>query len=148
MRDVALFGERRNNDHWNPSAISKKIEWLDIARIVVASTFVKGDKNRSGLPQIGVALYFIDDLLDEASEEIELGRRGMSINPAAWLYVRDSRKSAVVNILVQVNRVLEMLCAYGGVGHDRRLVLERVANGAILIALWPHLSEIQLVFIV
>src|ERR1700736_3761207 len=72
----------------------------------------------------------------------------MSVNPAAGLHIRNRGKVAALDVFVQVFGVLQVCVADGGVGHDFGLVLEGVADVAVLVALGSHGSVVNLVFIV
>src|ERR1700688_4416775 len=71
----------------------------------------------------------------------------MSVNPAAGLHVRNCGKVAALEVFVEVLGVLQVRGADGGVGHNFGLVLERVADVAVLIALGADGAVIELVFI-
>src|ERR1700736_2910386 len=72
----------------------------------------------------------------------------MSVNPAAGLHIRNRWEVAALDVFVEVLGVLQVRGADGGVGHDFGLVLEGVADIAVLIALGSHGSVVNLVFIV
>src|ERR1700730_18369194 len=72
----------------------------------------------------------------------------MSVNPTTWLYIRNGGKVAALDVFVKVHGIFQVRGADGGVGHDFGLVLEGVADVAILIALGSHGSVVNLVFIV
>ena len=118
VSDVACFCVRRNHDERNARAVAKVVEWLHVAGVVVTAAFVHGDEDCSARPQFGIALHGVDDFLYEAFEQVDLGGSGMSIHPAAGLGVRDRGQGSILNIGVEVRRVLKMGGAHRGVGHD------------------------------
>src|ERR1700719_669361 len=71
----------------------------------------------------------------------------MSVNPAAGLHVGNRGKIAAFEVFVEIFGVLQVGGANGGVGHDFGLILERVADVAVLIALGADGAVIELVFI-
>ena len=72
----------------------------------------------------------------------------MSVNPAAGLHIRNRGKVAALDVFVEVFGVLQVRGADGGVGHNLGLILEGVADVAVLVALGSHGSVVNLVFIV
>src|SRR5215472_1572431 len=69
----------------------------------------------------------------------------MPVNPSARLYKGNGRQVAAGDRGVQIGRVLIMVVAQGFVGHEARLVLESVADIAVLVAVRPHGAVVQLV---
>src|SRR6202162_4844776 len=130
MRDVACRGEGRNHQSWNSGAVAEVIEGLDISGVVVAAAFVEGNDDGGAGPQCFVGLYFVDDLLHEALEQIEFGRRWVSIKPAVGLHKGNGRQRAVLDRLIEFGGVAQVR-ATGRAGHDRRGVLKRVADVAV-----------------
>jgi len=55
----------------------------------------------------------------------------MAIEQAVWFAIRDRRKRIVLYVGDQIRGVLDMCCPDCGVAHDRRRVLERIADLAI-----------------
>ncbi len=68
---MACFSEARDDDHRDASAIAEEIYWLNVTGVVVASAFVERDENSGVLPEGGIGLYSVDDLLDEAFVQVE-----------------------------------------------------------------------------
>ena len=74
--DVAFLGEFRDHDQGYARAVVEEAHRLHISRVVVAAALVKRDEN-GGVIRVGRRLHLIDDLLDEAFEQVELrGGRG------------------------------------------------------------------------
>src|SRR5580700_10278255 len=71
----------------------------------------------------------------------------MPIDPSAGLNERHRRQSSILYIAVKIRRVFEMGGPDRGVGHDRSVVLERVADVAVLVTLRTHLAIVKLVFV-
>src|SRR5215472_9162017 len=72
----------------------------------------------------------------------------MAVHPSAWLHKRDRGQLAVVDVLVEMIHVHDVAGTYVLVGHDLLLILESVADVAVLIALWANFSKVELIRIV
>ena len=72
----------------------------------------------------------------------------MAIDQAAGLDEGDRRQSAVLDVCIEIRRVLDVRGADGGIGHDRRVVLEGVADVAVFIGLLADRAVVQLIRIV
>lgn len=68
VTNVAALGKWRNDDQWNPGAVSEKVQRLNVARIVIAAALVEGDKNRRARPHFRIRLYRLYNLLRESLE--------------------------------------------------------------------------------
>src|SRR5882762_6827731 len=135
------------HDHWDARAITEEIEVLDIAGVIVTAAFIDSDEDRSALPEFLVGLNGVDDFLDEALEQVKFGRGGMTVNPTAWLNERNGRQGAILDVGVKIKRVHDMGGANGIVGHDLCLILERVADVAVLVALCANGPIVELVLV-
>src|SRR5580765_1678061 len=71
----------------------------------------------------------------------------MAVYPAAGFHIGNCGQRAVGDVFVEIDRVFQVLGADGGVGHDLRLVLERIADVAVLIAGRADRTVVQLVFV-
>ena len=69
----------------------------------------------------------------------------MPIDKPAWFDNGDGRQRAVCDVAVEIRRVLDMSRADGGVGHDGGVVLEGIADGAILICLCTKSTVVELI---
>ena len=56
----------------NAGAVAEIIQRLHVSGVVVTAALIEGDEDRGVLPQRRILLYFIDDLLGEAFEQIQL----------------------------------------------------------------------------
>src|SRR5580658_2849537 len=65
----------------------------------------------------------------------------MAVREPAGFHDRNSRKRALLDVIVEVDRVLDMLGADSRVGHDGGVVLERVADVAVLISVGDGSAE-------
>src|ERR1700733_15975006 len=70
--DHATGGIRRDDEKRDAGAIAEEVDRLDITGVIVSAAFIEGDEDGSARPQRR-SLHLIDDLVDEALEEIELG---------------------------------------------------------------------------
>ena len=61
----------------------------------------------------------------------------MTVHPAAGLDIGDRGQIAAGDITVKIGGVNDVGGANGIVGHDLRLIMERVADVAILVAFGP-----------
>ncbi len=82
---VSALSEWGDDDQGNPRSVSKEVERLYIAGVIVSAPFVEGDEDRSALPSFRTGLDGINNLLGEAFENIQLRRRGMSVSRPTWL---------------------------------------------------------------
>ena len=73
MGDMTALGIFGYNDERNASSISEEVDGLDVARVVVSAALIEGDEDGGVVPERRVRLDLVDDLLDEAFEEIEFG---------------------------------------------------------------------------
>src|SRR6266566_7750997 len=71
----------------------------------------------------------------------------MTVHPAAGLDVGDRGQIAAGDITVEIGGVNDVGRANGIVGHDLRLIMERVADVAILVALRADRAVVELVFV-
>src|SRR5467141_2310861 len=71
----------------------------------------------------------------------------MTIHPAAGLDVGNRGQIAAGDIAVKIGRVNDVGSANGVVGHDLRLIVERVADVAILVAVRADGAVVELVFV-
>src|SRR5271169_5396415 len=92
MGDVPADAIGRYHNHWNPGTVAEEIERLDIARIPGSATFIEGDEDRGFGPERLIGLDAVDDILDEAFEQIEFRGRWMAIHKAARLDVGHGRQ--------------------------------------------------------
>ena len=65
----------------------------------------------------------------------------MAVHEAAGLDEGNRGQRAVGDVRVQVRRVLDVGLADAGVRHDRRVVLERVADVAVLVRVGDGSAE-------
>src|SRR5271156_1483580 len=65
----------------------------------------------------------------------------MAVNEPAGFDERNGRERAVRDVGVKVGRILDVRLADCGVGHDRSIVLERVANVAVLVRSGDGLAQ-------
>ena len=117
----------------NSGAVAEVIERLDISGVVAAAFVERNlERNNDGGagPQSFVGLYFVDDLLHEALEPIEFGRRWACIQPALGLYEGHGRQRAVLDRRIAFGGVADVR-ATGGAGDYRRGVLERLPDVAV-----------------
>ena len=135
----------RSNDQWNASAVAEEIERLHVTGVIIATALIEGDKDCRVLPGRRILLHFIDDLLGEAFEKIQLGRRRMAINQSAGLDEGNCGERAVLDVLIQVGRVLDMRRADGRIGHDRGVILERAAGVAVFVRILSDSRIVQLI---
>ena len=71
----------------------------------------------------------------------------MAIHPAAGFHERDRWQSSVGNVAVKVEGVLDVRGAHRVVGHDLRLVLDAIADVAVLITIRANDAVVQLIFV-
>ena len=90
--DVASRAVRRDDDQRNTGAVAEEVQRLHVAGIVVAATLIFGDEDSSFFPQFRVGLHGVNDLLSETFEQIQLGRRWVTIDQSAGLDDGDSRQ--------------------------------------------------------
>ena len=95
--------------------------------------------------RVRVCLHCVDDLLDEAFEEIELGGGRVAIDQAAGLDEGDRGQVSVRDVVVEVGGVLDVGRADGGVGHDGGVVLEGIADVAVLVGVRADGAVVELV---
>src|SRR5207342_483494 len=64
-----------------------------------------------------------------------------------WLYIGDSSQMAVVELVEEIDHVLDELLALRRITHDRRRVLERIADVAVPVATGAdeHVDRILLI---
>src|ERR1700694_1543942 len=71
----------------------------------------------------------------------------MTVHPAAGLDVGDRGQIAAGDVAVKIGGVNDVGGANGVVGHDLRLIMERVADVAILVAVRTDGAVVELVFV-
>src|SRR6266566_5871652 len=71
----------------------------------------------------------------------------MTVHPAAGLDIGDRGQIAAGDITVKIGGVNDVGGANGIVGHDLRLIVERVADVAILVAVRADRAVVELVFV-
>src|SRR5467141_32992 len=71
----------------------------------------------------------------------------MTVHPAAGLDVRDRGQIAAGDVIVKIGGVNNVGGANGIVGHDLRLIMERVADVAILVAVRADGAVVELVLV-
>jgi hypothetical protein len=67
----------------------------------------------------------------------------VAIHPSAGLHERHRRQLAILDVFVKIVGVRDVRRANGLIGHDLLLVLKRVADVAVLVALRANLSVIE-----
>src|SRR4029077_19117683 len=87
MGDVTAPRERRDRDHGNTWTRAEEVDRLNEAGIIITATFVHGDEDCRAFPLLLVALCELDDVLGEGFEQIELRRRGVTVQGAVRLDV-------------------------------------------------------------
>ncbi len=92
VKDAATRGVRRDDNERDAGAVAEEVDRLHVAGVVVAAAFVEGDEDGGVLPQSRVGLDFIDDLLGEAFEQVELRGGRVSVDEAARLDDRNCRQ--------------------------------------------------------
>src|SRR5580700_1427869 len=132
MRDMPRLEIRTYHKKYDPSAVAEEIERLYVTRIVIAAAFVKGDEDHRVF-RIPRRFDRIHNFLAEALEQVELRGGRMAVNEAARFNDGNGRERAVGDVAVEIRGVLDMRFANGIVSHDRRVVLERIADGAIFV---------------
>src|SRR3977135_2719564 len=147
VRNMATTAVGRYHNQRDARAIAKEIKVLDIAGVIVTAAFIDSDEDRSALPEFLVALNGVDDFLDEALEQVKFGRGRMAVNPTAWLNERNGRQGAILDVGVKIKRVHDVGGANGIVGHNLCLVLKRVADVAVLVALCANGPIVELVLV-
>src|SRR5262249_6426754 len=106
--DVASLGEGRDDDERNARPITKKVERLHEARVVVASDFVHGNDERGILGKFGMPLEPIEDAVNERLKLIELGAGRMSVSEAVRFQIRHRKQMAVLEAVKEVGRILDV----------------------------------------
>src|SRR4030088_1197100 len=96
VRDVPGFGVLGNHERGYPGAVTKVVERLNVAGVVVAAALVEGDDDRGTLPQVFVGLDAVNDFLYEAFEQIKLRRSRVPVEPAVGLHIRNRRQRSVL----------------------------------------------------
>src|ERR1700760_2468525 len=86
VRHMAALGIGRHNDERDPGAIAEEVNWLDVARIVVAAAFVESDEDCGALPHFRIGLHLVHNLLHEPFKQIQLRRGRMAIVETARLH--------------------------------------------------------------
>src|SRR5579872_288364 len=130
VHDTDVTREARDHDHGDAGAVAEEVDRLDIARVIVAAALVRGNHDRRILPQRRIRLDPIDDLLDEAFEELPFRGSRMPVEEPVGLHDGDGRQRAALDVAVEIADALEV-GAQGGVGHDLRRVEERIADVAV-----------------
>ena len=75
---------------------------MNVSGIVVTAAFVEGNEDRGVLPQRGIRLHRVNDLLGEAFEQVELGRGRVAVHEPAGLDEGNGGKVAVSDVRIQV----------------------------------------------
>src|ERR1035437_2549185 len=91
VHHAAAGGIGGNHDERNAGAIAEEIDGLDVARIPVAATLVKGDKDGGVGPKFRLGLPLGDNLADECFEDVDLRTYRMAVIQTARVDKRDSR---------------------------------------------------------
>src|ERR1700722_13914062 len=86
---VATLGVGRDDQQRNTGSVAEEVYRLNVARVVVTAAFVLSDEDRGAGPDFRLRLHSVDDVLDEAFEQFELRRRGMTVGRPAGLHDRN-----------------------------------------------------------
>src|SRR4030088_1052995 len=81
VRDMPGLGVLRNHERGYPGAVTKVVERLNVAGVVVTAALVEGDDDGGTLPQVFVGLDAVHDFLYEALKQIELRRSRVPVQP-------------------------------------------------------------------
>src|SRR5258707_7910821 len=117
--DLAAAGEGRDHNQRNTGAVAEEIERLKEPRIPVTTALVKGDDEGGLLKQLGVGPQLVNNVIDHGLEEIELRTRRVSVDKAVGFHIGDRWKLAVIEVIEEIDRVLDMLLALLRIAHDR-----------------------------
>src|ERR1022692_4936186 len=69
----------------------------------------------------------------------------MTVDEAARLDEGNRRERAIRDFLVKIRDILDVRRTDRGIGHDRRVVLERIANIAVLVGVRADRAVVQLI---
>src|SRR6516164_2314185 len=147
VRNVARPGVGRNHDHRNARPVAEEIEGLRVSGVVVTTTFIRGNENGRTRPEPRIRPHRVHYLLDEAFIQVPLRGRRMTVYPAARLHEGDRGQCSVGDIFVKIRGVLKVSVTNFVVGHDLGLILETVADIAILIAVGANGAVVELVLV-
>src|SRR5205807_9175838 len=114
----AALGKGRDDDERDARSITEKVEWLHVARVIITAAFVKRDDEGCVFGKLGMCLKSIEDTFDERFKNLELGACGMAIAEAIRLQIGHRRKLAMVQIIEEINRVLDVRLALCRIAHD------------------------------
>src|SRR5215469_14225731 len=147
VRNVARPGVGRNHDHRNARPVPEEIKGLRESGIVITTAFIRGNENGRTRPELRIRLHRVHYLLDEAFIKVPLRGSRMTVHPAARLHEGDRRQSSIGDIVVKIRGVLKVRVTNLLVGHDLSLILETVANVAVLIAGGANGAVVELVLV-
>src|SRR5215468_6900097 len=111
VHDLAAAGEGRDHKQRNPGAVSEEIERLKEPRIPVTAALVKGDHEGGFLKQLRVGTQLVDNVVDHGLEKIELRACRVSVDKAVGFHIGDRWQLAVIEIIEEVDRVLDVRLA-------------------------------------
>src|ERR1035438_1984536 len=83
--DVSTLCEGRHDDQRSAGAVAEKVQGLDVAGIIVATTLVKGDEDRGARPGFRIGLNRRYDLLHEAFKQVEFRGGRVTVDKSAGL---------------------------------------------------------------
>src|SRR5260370_9694882 len=129
---LAAAGEGRDHKQRNAGAVAEEIERLNEPRIPVTAALVKRNHEGGLFKQFRWGLKLIYNVFDHGLEEIELRASRVSVDETVGFHVGDRRQLALIEIIEEIDRVLDVLLALLRVAHDRFRVGERVADVAVV----------------
>src|SRR6516165_10879512 len=119
VRNMSAGAVGRHHNHRNVGTVTKVVELLDVTRIRVSTAFVEGNEYGGLSPEFRIGLHEIDDLLNKSFEQIHLRRRWVPIYEPTGLNVGHRRQRTVLNVIVEVGRVLQVRGSNLRITHDR-----------------------------
>jgi hypothetical protein len=109
VRDVTARRVRRDRDERDARAVAEEVERLHVAGVPVAAALVERDEDGGVLPELGLRLDRVDDLLGVALEEVELRRGRVAVEQTARLGDREGGEPAVRDVRVEIGQVLQVV---------------------------------------
>src|SRR6516162_5880768 len=95
VANVAALAESGNGDHRDAGAVAEEVELLHVTGVVGSAALVEGDKDGGVVPKVRICLNPIDNLLNEALEQVQFRGRGMAVDETARLDPRNGRQFAL-----------------------------------------------------
>ncbi len=131
MVDLAARGIGRKDQQRQTRSVAEEIQRLHETGVPVAAGFVPGDEHGGLGLQLRIVIQRAEQVEHVGFEQVDLRALRMTVEQTIGLAERHRREGVVLDRRDQIGGVLHVRSPDRRIGHDRRRILERIADLAI-----------------